>query len=149
MDKKRSHEVYGCTGFCHTCNVQVTGSKKYCDSCMHIRHNEFNKKYRADKKDQTKEYYRQWYLKNGRNDKNRDAIRREWKLNNQEKIKAHNVLKYHVYTGAIIKPEKCYECGEKTKIVGHHNDYLKPLDVIWLCGSCQKKLHHKITRERA
>lgn len=40
----------------------------------------------------------------------------------------------------ILKQESCSDCGvEKTE--AHHEDYFKPLEVIWLC----KKCHDKIT----
>ena len=48
-----------------------------------------------------------------------------------------------VTTGALVRPGVCSACGAKTKIVGHHKDYNKALDVIWLCDSCHSLLHLK------
>lgn len=48
-----------------------------------------------------------------------------------------------VARGKIIKPTICDNCGQFNKrIEGHHTDYSKPLDVIWLCKLCHIKLHH-------
>jgi len=48
-----------------------------------------------------------------------------------------NAVKY----GKIKKPKSCSMCKRKTRIMGHHEDYYKPLDVIWVCQVCHKKLH--------
>lgn len=52
----------------------------------------------------------------------------------------HNALK----SGKINKPNKCEKCGakkDKKEIHGHHEDYNKPLEVIWLCRKCHMKIH--------
>ena len=41
----------------------------------------------------------------------------------------------------LKKPRKCSECPQTKMIHGHHEDYYKPLDVIWLCPVCHKKRH--------
>ena len=40
-----------------------------------------------------------------------------------------------------LKRSDCEVCGRLTNIQGHHEDYSKPLEVIWLCPPCHKKLH--------
>ena len=42
------------------------------------------------------------------------------------------------------RPNICSNCGTKTKIVGHHFDYNKPINVVWLCQSCHVKLHRNL-----
>jgi len=49
-----------------------------------------------------------------------------------------------VKNGHIAKPDKCSACGVgDVQIEGHHFDYDKPLDVIWLCRPCHKKAHRR------
>lgn len=40
-----------------------------------------------------------------------------------------------------IRIGNCVACGAGKNIHAHHEDYGKPLDVIWLCGSCHIKCH--------
>lgn len=54
---------------------------------------------------------------------------------------ANWMLTNAVRDGRIEKPKKCSDCGMETKIHGHHEDYYKPLEVIWLCQICHKKRH--------
>lgn len=59
---------------------------------------------------------------------------KKWRENNPEKNKAHKKVFVELRAGRMTKG-KCF-CGE-TKVEAHHEDYSKPLDVIWLC-----KKHH-------
>ena len=60
---------------------------------------------------------------------------------NPEKYAAQILLGNAVRAGKLKRPNKCSRCGRKTKIMGHHIDYFKPLDVIWVCQPCHKVLH--------
>ena len=43
-----------------------------------------------------------------------------------------------------LKKEPCKFCGN-TKVQAHHEDYSKPLDVIWVCFKCHReKFHNQI-----
>lgn len=47
--------------------------------------------------------------------------------------------------GKLVKPNCCQGCGrsaEETRLSSHHYDYTKPLDVIWLCAACHRKVDH-------
>lgn len=48
-------------------------------------------------------------------------------------------------TGELIRPDKCELCGKHCKPHGHHKDYNKALDVMWLCSLCHRKEHKKNT----
>jgi len=47
-----------------------------------------------------------------------------------------------IKNGALIKPSVCENCGKKDcRLEGHHEDYSMPLEVVWLCYTCHRKLH--------
>lgn len=60
-----------------------------------------------------------------------------WRRKNQHKANAHNAVHRAVKAGKIQK-EKCW-CGQEAQ--AHHEDYEKPLDVIWLCPKHHAERH--------
>lgn len=59
--------------------------------------------------------------------------------------RASQMVQYAVRIGMIQKPNRCPKCGRgDTRIHGHHEDYNKPLEVVWLCQFCHRKLHSLI-----
>lgn len=70
-----------------------------------------------------------------------------WAKRNKNKRNAHNKLKRVLQKGSIIKPNNCQICGKTNCLIyGHHYDYNKPLDVIWVCSECHGKLHRKYNK---
>ena len=55
---------------------------------------------------------------------------------------AHSKVKYAIKTGKLLRPRICEVCGCECKPEAHHVDYDRPLDVVWLCPPCHKKLHN-------
>ena len=70
-----------------------------------------------------------------------------WLESNRIKRSAHLILQYAVRRGDVTKGAVCSECSAGGKIHGHHEDYLKPLDVVWLCPKCHSR-KHKIGADR-
>ncbi len=56
--------------------------------------------------------------------------------------KVSGQLRNAVRTGKIIKPTKCERCGKGGKLDGHHKDYSKPLEAMWLCYHCHRAIHN-------
>lgn len=71
----------------------------------------------------------------------------KWAKNNTQKRRAHYRVQDSITTGKLI-PKPCEKCGETEKIHAHHEDYSKPLDVMWLCFKCHKQRHREINAER-
>jgi len=102
---------------------------------------ERNKWYRAYRESRreyfrkyNKEYNKQWRLENGY------GAEKRWKKRNPEKDRIHRRVERLVKTGRI-KKKSCEVCGDKNS-VGHHPDYSKPLEVVWLCKIDHYKAHH-------
>ena len=58
-----------------------------------------------------------------------------------ERFRARAAVAYAVKHGKLIKPDRCSECNQKRFLDGHHEDYDRPLDVLWLCKKCHVKRH--------
>jgi len=66
---------------------------------------------------------------------------KEWVANNKEKVNAKHMVFRSVKKGEIVKSLICAGCGESKRLDGHHQDYSKPLDVVWLCRPCHMFTH--------
>lgn len=56
----------------------------------------------------------------------------EWRNNNPEKYLAQTAVGNAIRDGRLTKLP-CVVCGSIENIHGHHDDYSRPLDVVWLC----------------
>lgn len=63
---------------------------------------------------------------------------KKWKLQNPEKYRAYLEIKKAIYHGTL-KRQECIVCGEKAQ--AHHEDYSKPLEVMWLCQKHHSQHH--------
>jgi hypothetical protein len=72
---------------------------------------------------------------------------RAWQIENPEKRLAHSRLWHAIYDGRVVRKTTCDDCGVTGKIVAHHEDYTKALDVDWLCSPCHGKRHPKYIQE--
>jgi hypothetical protein len=73
------------------------------------------------------------------------AYVRKWQKANRIKINAHAKVHRAVENGTLIRGIKCEECGTgKGKMEGHHEDYNKPLQLIWLCRLCHANKTSKL-----
>lgn len=62
-----------------------------------------------------------------------------------KRINYNAEIKKAIQEGKLVKPEQCSQCNRRNiRINAHHEDYTKPLDVIWLCCRCHVLLHHNI-----
>lgn len=51
-----------------------------------------------------------------------------------------------IRSGKLIK-QPCEVCGTDVKIEAHHDDYMKPLDVRWLCRFHHQEHHRTVQKE--
>jgi hypothetical protein len=63
------------------------------------------------------------------------------------KQRAHTAVTKAIKDGELVRPKRCEECGKRPnrrknhRIVAHHDDYNKPLQVRWLCSPCHGQTH--------
>lgn len=98
----------------------------------------YSRQYKKDNPEKIKNLNVGWRKNN--KDKAR-AYTRRWRKNNKEKSYAHTRVHEAIKDGRLVKPCKCSKCDSTERIQGHHEDYSKPLEVIWLCESCHVALH--------
>ena len=58
-------------------------------------------------------------------------------------INARRVVEAAINAGELIRPEFCSGCGcsnAEHRIEAHHCDYTRPMDVIWLCTPCHRRM---------
>jgi hypothetical protein len=81
------------------------------------------------------------FRREGRAVKPKRESAEKWAVKNRWKRKAHTALNNAIRAGKIIK-RPCQVCGNP-KSEGHHEDYSKPLDVMWLCRKHHGEFHHQ------
>jgi len=70
------------------------------------------------------------------------ASQAAWRNRDPTKRAAHIALNNAVHAGKIEKGP-CSVCGKTGRIHGHHRDYSKPLEVVWLCALHHRQIHAK------
>ena len=66
-----------------------------------------------------------------------------WNVANPEKRRAQKNVEYALKSGKLIR-QPCERCGAIERIQAHHDDYSKPLDVMWLCQVHHKERHREL-----
>ena len=96
---------------------------------------------KADVRDNRKskvEYYRQY--DRGRGARKCSEYTAEYRARFPNKYKAHTMVNNAIRDGRLHK-EPCAICGATNSIHAHHDDYLKPLNIRWLCAVHHRQWH--------
>lgn len=139
---KDKNQIDGLTIWCKLCRNEY--QRQWRDSNLeHAR--EIDRQNKRDERERKgKQYFRdaysKWYQNNKEHKREYVAERRK---RDKKKIRAQNKLNKAIQSGKIKRPSKCDHCGKRRKVDGHHHDYNKPYDVVWLCRSCHMIEHSK------
>ena len=74
-------------------------------------------------------------------------VSKAWRAEDKRRQKAHNAVRQAILNGRLSS-SPCERCGEE-KSLAHHEDYDKPLDVMWLCQPCHKQRHKELLKGEA
>jgi len=125
------------------------GRQSKCKKCFLI----VTKRWRDKSKDKIKKIHDIYYSKNKdkillntkewmlKNKKKCSLWRKEYYLKNKTKNRCRWEINGAIKRKKINRPEKCQTCGIESKTEAHHCDYLKPLEVMWLCKKCHSEWH--------
>jgi len=132
------------------------GHRSECKECASAR----CRKWCRENKEKYRECLRKWYRKNREkkhaaarewyraNKERASATAREYRQANPEKRKAQQAVNDAIRAGKLYKGP-CIFCGTKENVDGHHDNYSKLLDVIWMCRKHHREFHmHKRDLER-
>lgn len=99
-----------------------------------------NKKDSIANRNDNIEHYREYDRARGnRQDK---GYMKEYRAKYPNKYKAHCMVGNAVRDGKLF-PEPCEICFTTHDIHAHHDDYLKPLNVRWLCAAHHSQWHRE------
>lgn len=113
---------------CRSCEAEYYRSPEYRELA-----NSKNRKYRAE----------------GRR-RSHDAVHQQNRIEKHpDKTKSAMVVRRALAAGGLSRPAACSRCGTEPPAMGdgrsgiqaHHEDYARPLDVIWLCHACHVAVH--------
>lgn len=82
------------------------------------------------------------YLKSHERKESHKKANEKWSIKYPYKKKCASMVATALGNGSLIK-EPCIICSNKNSH-GHHYDYNKPLDVVWLCNKHHKELHTRL-----
>ena len=105
-----------------------------------------NKCKECNKKDVSKnrgdkiEFYREYDRKRG--NRQDPSYTPEYRAKYPNKYKAHTMVNNAIRDGRLFKMS-CEKCNETKAVHAHHDDYLKPLNVRWLCAVHHKQWHEE------
>ena len=72
----------------------------------------------------------------------KNEINKAWQAEDARRKRSHCMVRRAVLNGTIER-QPCIRCKNE-KSVAHHEDYDKPLDVMWLCQPCHAKRHKEL-----
>lgn len=71
----------------------------------------------------------------------RSDIRAQLKF--PEKRRARRIIEWEIKKGTVQK-QPCEKCGLLNNVHAHHEDYSKPLEVVWLCVKHHQERHKEL-----
>jgi hypothetical protein len=137
---------------CFKCNVDKPLTEYYkharmgdghLNKCKDCTKKDANQ-HRSDNLEKIREYDRQRGKLAKRLASNTE-VTRAWRAEDKRRQQAHAAVSKALRHGTLLK-EPCCRCGNE-RSVAHHDDYDKPLEVMWLCQPCHKQRHKELKEE--
>ncbi len=123
----RCQETKNITEF-YRLNGKYKRYKTYCRTCQVEMNRDYQTRHHRERYAADPEY--------------RERVKRsivDYKRRNAEKVRAQEIIRQDILLGRL-KRGPCAVCG-KEKAQGHHPDYSKPHEVVWLCSKHHQLMH--------
>ncbi len=143
-------------GICQKPFARTHSQQKYCSAeCSKEGERTSWREYGRRNREARRAYYKRLYEKNRekiiartkayqKTPAGKEATRKtdaRQKVVNGHKITARTAVTVAIRSGKLTKLP-CERCGAK-KVEAHHEDYSKPLAVMWLCPEHHRQIHKK------
>lgn len=109
------------------------GRASWCKDCERARDRAPYRAARPDVGEKAQKRYRQ---SERYRELNRERLRQRG-----AKILAREAVNAAIRYGRMRRPGACDRCRASVRVHGHHEDYGKPLEVLWLCARCHTDQH--------
>ena len=120
----------------YKCKGMKDGHYGKCKAC----YKDYARKYRKKNIEHIREYDRnRGHL--GKRKKLRAATTRRRRKEVVGYQQSHSKVANAIRTGALKRPLYCECCGKIGRVEAHHENYNRPLEVIWLCPVCHRNYH--------
>jgi hypothetical protein len=136
---------------CFKCGIEKDLSEFYVHKKMGDGHlgkcKECTKKDATKHRDENIEKIREYDRGRASLPKRRESVARITKYHREkhpDRYKAQTAVHNAIRDGKLFRLP-CFVCGA-LKVEGHHPDYSRPLDVVWLCPIHHKEIHLKHQR---
>jgi len=142
----------GLMGVCKDCNKARGRAWREAKKQDRSANREAVRRYRAKNAPEIDRKNRERYRANL--DENRARERERWRRRVAEgrvtpkdprKVRARKALETAIRNGSVVRPDACPQdgCeGLSDTVEFHHTDYDRPLEGIWACTMCHRRLHH-------
>ena len=110
------------------------------NKCKECTKNDVNK-HRQENIEKIRAYDRK-RAKNSDRIKAAAEVNKAWRNADKRRSAAHSAVASAIKTGGLVRMP-CSRCGN-TNSLAHHEDYDKPLEVVWLCQPCHKQRHKEM-----
>ena len=119
--------------------TEFSRKDRYCKTCCAEK---ARARYEEKRRLYPEEYERRLDLAKKYYQANREKYVHHFCCRSPERQSAKYAANYAQKKGRLKPPGACEDCGDAlARLDKHHEDYSKPLAVVWLCRDCHSKRH--------
>ncbi len=119
--------------------MMADGHLNSCKECKKA----YQTKHREENVEAAREYDRKRHKEQPQRREHINKVVARAKARNPGAIRAVSKLNDAIRRGHLIK-QPCQVCGRVDHVHGHHDDYSKPLHVMWLCPVHHRERHRQL-----